>query len=237
MATTPSASAQRDVDYPSGDGKPVAETPTHRDNLLGLIDILRYHFRDDSAIYVSGNMFVYYVRGDKRRHVSPDVFLVRGIVDRDKRRDYFLIWEEAGGPEFVVEFTSRSTRKEDLQTKFQLYRDVLRVREYFLFDPFEEYLEPSLKGFRLVGDQYEPIEPIGNRLPSEVTGLHLERDGWDLRLHDPATGGRVLTRAEEAEARLRQAEEARRVVEQEVEALRRELEALRRRPPEGSDRD
>jgi Uma2 family endonuclease len=213
VATTPKA-----IDYPTGDGKPLAETPTHRDNLLGLIEVLRRHFAGAADVYISGNMMLYYVEGDKRRHVSPDVFLVRGIRGANDRDAYF-VWEEGKGPDFVVEFTSRSTRREDLRTKFELYRDVLHVQEYFLFDPKQEYLKPSMQGFRLVDGEYAAIEPVEGRLPSVVTGLHLERDGTTLRLFDPAAGRRVPTPAEgEAEAKA------------EAEMLRRELAALRAQP-------
>ncbi|HWE36859.1 MAG TPA: Uma2 family endonuclease [Isosphaeraceae bacterium] len=210
MATTP-----KTIDYPTGDGKPLAETPIHRDNLLGLIEVLRRHFAGAADVYISGNMMMYYVEGDKRRHVSPDVFVVRGIRGANDRDAYF-VWEEGKGPDFVVEFTSKSTRREDLRTKFELYRDVLHVEEYFLFDPKQEYLKPSMQGFRLVGGAYEPIEPVAGRLPSVVTGLHLERDGTTIRMYDPATGRRVPTPAE-AEAESRAA----------AETLRRELEELR----------
>ena len=46
----------------------------------------------------------------------------------------------------------------------------LKVREYFLFDPFEEYLKPSLQGYRLLRGPYKPIAAVENRLPSEVLG-------------------------------------------------------------------
>ncbi len=148
----------------------MAETPTHRNNLLGLIEVLQLHFADDPTVYVSGNMLVYYRRGDRRRHVSPDVFVVRNIQDRDRRRDAYLVWKEVRAPELVVEFTSLSTYRVDLVRKFKLYRDTLRVPEYFLFDPFEEYLQASLQGFRLVEGRYRPIEPVEGRLPSDVLG-------------------------------------------------------------------
>jgi hypothetical protein len=51
--------------YPSGDDRPLAETPIHRRNLVTLIDVLDRRFADDPQVYVSGNMFVYYVKGDK----------------------------------------------------------------------------------------------------------------------------------------------------------------------------
>ena len=61
----------------------------------------------------------------------------------------------------------------------------MRVSEYFLFDPTEDYLKPPLQGFRLAGEDYIPIEPVGGRLPSQVLGLHLERDGQELRFFNP----------------------------------------------------
>jgi Uma2 family endonuclease len=131
---------------------------------------------------------------------------------------------EGRHPDIVIEVTSKTTRKKDEGTKRELYRDVLRVPEYFQFDPTEDYLKPPMQGHRLVDDQYEPIEPVAERLPSEVLGLHFERDGLWLRLFDPATGRWLPTRQEGRAEERRRAEEA----EAEVVRLRREIEDLRR---------
>src|SRR5262249_50450310 len=133
-----------------------------------------------------GNLLLYYVPGNKRKHVSPDVFVVRGVSKR--KRLYYLLWEEGKSPQMIIELTSKSTRKEDLDTKYKLYQDVLKVQEYFLFDPFAEYLNPPLRGYRLSHGKYVPIQPVDSRLPSEVLRLHLERDGMMLRFYDPSTG-------------------------------------------------
>jgi Uma2 family endonuclease len=172
----------------------MAETPIHRDNIIALLDVLKARFASDPMVYVSANILIYYVPGRKRRHVSPDVFLVRGIPNRD--RDSYFVWEEGKGPDVVFELTSESTRDEDLDEKFQLYQDELRVLEYFLFDPRGEYLTPSLQGFRLREGRYESIEPMAGRLPSQVLGLHLQREGELLRLVDPVTGEPLLTSRE-----------------------------------------
>ncbi|HEX7376636.1 MAG TPA: hypothetical protein VF278_05960, partial [Pirellulales bacterium] len=66
-------------DYPTGDGKPVGETPIHRDNLLDGVRTLQLYFADSPLVYVSGNMFVYYEEGNPRKHVSPDVFVAFGV--------------------------------------------------------------------------------------------------------------------------------------------------------------
>ncbi len=208
MAT---ASTRAEVFYPESDGKPMAETTQHRDVMIELIVGLRDWFADDPLAYVSGNEFLYWVEGNPRRNVSPDVWFVRGI-DKAVVRPSYKTWLEGGkGPDFVLEATSRSTRREDRGKKFRTYQDELKVREYFLFDPLGEYLKPPLQGYRLAEGQYRPIGPVDGRLPSEVLGLHLEADGGLIGLFDPATGRKVPTR---------------------LEALEEEREALRRRDAE-----
>jgi Uma2 family endonuclease len=110
----------------------MAETDLHRDLMVSLIAMLRAFFAGQ-RVYVSGNLLVCYQRGDRRRHVAPDVFVVRGVENR--QRPNYLIWEESKGPEVVIELTSQTTHEEDTETKRLLYRDVLKVQEYFLFDP------------------------------------------------------------------------------------------------------
>jgi Uma2 family endonuclease len=209
------ATISREIDYPTGDGKPMAETDLHRDLMFDLIKTLQEHYANDPLTYVSGNLLLFYEEGNKRRHLAPDVFVVRGIPKRE--RVNYLLWEEGKGPDLVIELTSKTTKREDQSTKRDLYRDVLRVSEYFLFDPLAEYLKPPLQGFRLLNGEYAPIELVASRLPSVVTGLHLEARGKSLRLYSPNLGRILPTpieRATEAEV--------------EVERLRKEIETLRR---------
>jgi len=250
MATISSRVNRLAIEYPTSDGRPMAETEDHRDLLFDSIYTLKMHSRTARQFYVSGNLLMYYEEGNKHKHVAPDVFAVRGISKR--RRKYYLVWEERKGPDVILELTSKSTRREDLK-KFVLYRDTLKVQEYFLFDPHQEYLKPQLQGYRLVEGDYEPIKPVAGRLPSEVLGLHLEAYGSVVRFYDPATGRWLPTpeearqreaaarrkeaaaRRKEAAARRRaeagkeQAEAARRELTAENERLRRELDALRGR--------
>jgi len=65
--------------YPDSDGEPMGETPRHVRTILDCYEILDYWFRDRADVFVAANMFVYYVQGDRHKHVSPDVFVVRGI--------------------------------------------------------------------------------------------------------------------------------------------------------------
>lgn len=205
------------VDYPTSDGKPMAETPLHMRVMWDLIQTLIAWFASDSMVYVWGNMFLYYEEGDTRKNVSPEVMLIKG-VPKDKFRDTFKVWEEGGKtPNAIIEVSSKSTSIEDEVEKFQLYQDVLRVEEYFLFDPRAEYLKPPLKGYRLVRGKYQSIKAVAGRLPSKVLGLHLEGNGQELRLYDPRTGAWLPTPVE-----------ARESAEAEVLRLRRKVESLRR---------
>jgi Uma2 family endonuclease len=222
MATIPRSAVQRKIDYPTSDGKPMAETDVHRLLMVDLIQTLEHRYLTEPNIYVSGNLLLFYEEGNRRKHVSPDVFLVRGIAKGE--RDHYLVWEEGKGPDLVIELTSKSTRSEDVNKKMALYRDVLKVPEYFLFDPRQDYLTPSMQGYRLADGNYEFIGTVAGRLPSEILGLHLERVGTQLRLYDPVTGQLLPTTEERAEAERQRADQA----EAENVRLRQELETLRR---------
>jgi Uma2 family endonuclease len=238
MATVPRQHRTREINYPTSDGKPMAETDIHRDDMVDLIQTLQDYFAGRRRAYVSGNLLLYYEEGNPRKHVAPDV-LVALDLDQEPRRDYFLVWKEGKAPDLVMEITSKTTKREDQTKKPILYRETLKVREYILFDPTEDYLTPSLQGFRLTAGEYAVIAPVAGRLPSEVLGLHLERDGQQLRLFDPATSTRLLTpregraaataRAAAETVRAAAADAARQELAAENEQLRREIEALRGR--------
>jgi Uma2 family endonuclease len=202
----------------------MAETELHLLDMIDTILLLRDHFENRPDVYVGGNLLLYYEEGNPRRHVAPDVFVALGVA-KEPPRDYYLVWKEGKAPDLVLEITSKSTKREDRKKKFEIYRDILGVPEYILFDPTEDFLHPPLQGFRLAAGEYVSIEPIAGRLPSQVLGLHLERDGQQLRLFDPATGQRLLTRLEGRQAAERRAEEAR--VKAEEKGLRAEEEHRR----------
>jgi Uma2 family endonuclease len=208
--------------------------------LIDVIDTLNYYFADEPNVYVGGNMMMYYVEGDPKKTWSSDVFVVRGIPNEPPRR-VWKIWEEKA-PDFVIELSSRKTARKDQREKFTLYQDVLRVPEYFLFDPLGEFLTPSLVGYRLGGQGYERIAAVDGRVPSEVAGLLFEGEGEDLRLYDPVRrvylkspqearkyGDEAALARSAAEAALARETQARAAAEAELEQLRREIERLRGR--------
>ena len=215
------------VDYPSSDGKPLAENDAQLAAILYAVGALRVYYAARADVYVSGDLLIYYEEGNPRVAVAPDAFVVFGVEDRVRMN--YKVWEEGKGPEFVLEVASRSTWREDVGRKLGVYAE-LGVTEYFLYDPRGEYLTPRLQGHRLVGGVYEgqvyegqvSVESIDRMLTlrSETLGLELRAKGGELRFHDPATGRNLLSHHEEHIARRKEA-----AARQEETAARRTAEA------------
>jgi len=172
---------ETEIFYSESDGKPLGETGTHIDVTLTLLDVLRRYYMPRRDVAILSNMFVYYVEGNPRKNVAPDLFVMLGIPANTKRRTF-------------------------------------KVR----------------------------IKADSGRLPSEVLGLHLERDGSDLRLYNPHTKAWERTSEEVAatlrereaalqrsEAALRNEEAARRQAQDEAERLRHEVIELKKKLKEG----
>jgi Uma2 family endonuclease len=236
---------EKEIEYPTSDGQPMAETTLHRKVMNDLIHGLDRRYADVPDVWVGGNLFLCYERGNPAAIVAPDVLLAKGVAKWD--RPNYLLWEETI-PSLVVEVTSRKTRRED-QGKKKLLYEQLGIEELVLFDPYGEYLRPRLQGYRLVRERYQsiPLEEDSSLL-SGTTSLRFEPEGERLRLVDAVTGESLLwpeeetaarrkeaaarrtaeARATEAEARAVEEAAARREAEGRLRALEKELERLRK---------
>lgn len=189
--TTPPAAVPDDILYPASDGEPMAETGLHVLLMTTLIATLRHFFRRRPDVYVIGNIFLYYEKGNPDAKRAPDVMVVKGAQPRAEERTSYFLWEEGVAPSAVIELTSMKTAEEDVGPKLKLY-ERLGVGEYFLFDPLLHLLDVPLTGFRLVSGKYQPIqpEPDGSLISQEL-GLRLVPEGNDLALYDLKTGERI----------------------------------------------
>ena len=159
----------------------------------------------------------YYVEGNPKKVVSPDVMVVRG-VGKEKRRVYKL-WEEERVPEVVIEISSRKTWGDDLQKKWRLYEQ-LGVAEYYIFDPEYDYLAEPFMAYRLSEGELTQVELTDGRIHSPALGLDFVDTGATLRLFNPTAQTFLLTPDEEHAARL--------AAEAEIVRLREELGKLRK---------
>ena len=217
--------------YPDSDGQPMAESDATRDYLLYCVEVLRLYFKSRPNVYVSGNLFIYYEQGNPKASISPDVFVIFGVNNR-KRRSY-KTWQEGGKlPDFVMEITSGSTKRQDEEDKPRLYAS-LGIEEYFQYDPTADYLKPQLRGSRLIDRTYQPLPlettPEGiHYIHSRVLGLDLQLHSpyvelgivplvQELRFYDPKTGTKLLSRDE--------LEQVRELLQQENEMIQHERDA------------
>ena len=220
--------------YPESDGKPMAETERHFRELLKNFNRLETHFAHIPDVYVLGDMMMYYEEGNPRKSISPDIFVAFGIGKKERR--IYKIWEEGKPPDFVLEFSSKGTYRNDLTGKVRLYAEI-GIPEYFLYDVDRRYLPTPLMGFRLIGDEYVEIPALATGgIPAATLGLefHLLDDSFDI--YDPEAQEWVNTaaedageRAEDAEERANQEATARHKAEAEVARLQEELERLKAR--------
>jgi len=172
------------IHYPSGDGQPVAETFDHLYVMLITIAVLRQYLQHERAC-VLGNQFLYYAQGLPRLKCAPDVMVIFGVEPGG--RDSYKIWEEGEIPRIVFEVTSPSTKKEDDGFKKQLYEQI-GIEEYWQFDPKGAWIPEKLRGHRLVGDSYVPIE----NSQSQSLNLRLAVDGKLIAFYRLDNGEKLL---------------------------------------------
>ncbi len=215
MTATLPLSVESEIFYPSADGEPVAETYDHLYALLTTLEVLKQYLANRQAT-VLGNQFLYYAQGFPKLRVAPDVMVIFDVAPGG--RNNYKIWEEGQVPTVIFEMTSFDTKGQDKIFKKTLYEQ-LGVKEYWLFDPKGEWVKQQLRGYRLRGEIYEPIQD-GR---SEPLQLRLVIEGKLIGFYREDTGGKLLIPDELAEA-LRQEVLARQQAEEVAEQERQRAE-------------
>jgi Uma2 family endonuclease len=203
MSATLKLKKQTEIHYPESDGKPMAETDVHREQMNYLIENLKVHFQTRTDVYVSGNIMFYYEEGNPRKVFSPDVMVCFGVSGEDRRT--YKLWEEKQFPQVVFEISSRGTWGEDLNKKWFLFQQ-FGVKEYYIFDPEYDYLPEPLIAYRVKRGELKQIPIKNGRIFSEEIGLEIVDTGKGLRLYNPETKQfmRTLSESENEVARLRE---------------------------------
>ena len=103
-----------------------------------LIRSVNQALADRTDFFAGGNLFVYYSYNQamNRDVRGPDFFVVLE-VDGSRERQGWVVWQENGRyPDVIVELLSASTAAVDRGVKKDLYEQVFRTPNYFIFDPF-----------------------------------------------------------------------------------------------------
>jgi Uma2 family endonuclease len=221
-------------ELPYDDGEPM-ESERHLQQMNLLIEALKLRWHDRDDVYVGGNMAIYFseLQTKKNDFRGPDVFVVLDTNARERKS--WVVWQEDGRtPDVVIELLSESTEQVDRTDKMRIYAKLLRVPEYYLFDPFSGTLEAY--ALDRTTRAYVPVPPEANDdVVSACLGLRLGvRHGtyrglavdW-LRWLDG--DGRVVPTGEEqaraAEEQARAAEEQARTAGDEAKRLAARLAA------------
>ena len=126
---------------------PPMETDLHRSGMNELIDALRAWLAKKGVTntFVGGNMALYFSTEQIKKNdfLGPDFFVARPTSMRSRKS--WVMWQELVGPIVVIELLSATTEKNDRNAKMAIYSQILRVPEYYLFDPIDGRLE----GYRL----------------------------------------------------------------------------------------
>ena len=172
------------------------------------LHVFRHYFRERSDVVMSSDNWIYYERGNPRAQIAPDWYISFGVDPQAViSRDSYLLWEVGKPPEFVLEIASKSTWRNDLTHKRDVYAS-LGIAEYWRFDPTPdtEFYPTPLAGERLVDGVYQSIA-VGAGADGVISGYSTALDViicWDnrtFRLRDPRTGADVLRYEEEKAAR------------------------------------
>jgi Uma2 family endonuclease len=212
--------------YPTGDGKPVAETFDHLYALLITLEVLRQYLIGQQAT-VLGNQYLYYAQGFPNLRIAPDVMVIFNVEPGG--RDNYKIWEEGQAPSIIFEITSAGTRAKDESFKKTLYAQ-LGVQEYWQFDPKGEWIPEQLRGYRwqeFINSEGE-IEPTYLDIAdgqSQVLKLRLVAEGRLIGFYRLDTGEKLLIPDELVAARQQEAT-ARQQAEAIAEAERQRAAAL-----------
>jgi Putative restriction endonuclease len=179
------------IEYPSSDGEPLAESYLHLYAILTTLEVIKQYLAGRDAT-VLADQFLYYAQGFPKLRVAPDVMVIFDVPPGG--RDSYKVWEEGQVPQVVFEMTSKGTQKQDQEQKKNLYEQ-LGIWEYWLFDPKGEWIEEKLRGYRLEGETYQLItdgicQPLGLRVAVE---------GELLGFYRLDTGEKLLTPMELAE--------------------------------------
>jgi Uma2 family endonuclease len=164
-----------------------------------------------------------------RRHLTPDVFVARGVGELDPvfgiLRLQYRLWDEDKVPDLVYEGASPSTIYRDSAGKKHDYA-ALGVHEYVQFDPMGDLLSPRLQVFRLAEPgTYVQVAPEADGAVRCVTLPDYDWviGGYLLRLRERATGQLIPTPQEKALAARAEAQAAK----VEAEAAKVEAEAAK----------
>ncbi|MCS6960523.1 MAG: Uma2 family endonuclease [Pseudanabaenaceae cyanobacterium SKYGB_i_bin29] len=178
---------EAEIFYPCEDEESLAETREHLLAIVHILSVLSLYLKGRAIVF--SHQFFYPVKGNPDTRVTPDIMVVFGIPEKEYPN--YKLWE-GNKPSLVLEVTSESTIQRDWGIKREIYSEV-GIDEYWLFDPYGEWIPQQLQGYRLnQGGAYQPI--VDNI--STVLQLRLVVEGHFVHFYRLDNNQKLLTMEE-----------------------------------------
>lgn len=216
-----------DIEYPDSDGQPMAENTLQFQWIVAITGSISRIFRNDSNVFVAGDLLWYPVEGNNKLRIAPDTLVAFG---RPKgHRGSYRQWVEHNiAPQVVFEVLSPGNRLAEMTRKFKFYESY-GVEEYYIIDPDRNEMD----GWIRRADELTPIDEM-NGWVSPRLGIRFAMVDEAIQLFQP-DGQRFLTYDEvsdELRDALEKATQAHELAEQEKaraeqEKMRAEEEKMR----------
>lgn len=212
------------VYYPEEREDEMGETSIHIKLLADFLSVLKLFFKNRENVFLSGNMNLYFEKGNSRKWFAPDLLIAFGVPNVE--RSSYLLFREKIFPQVIFEIASEKTWRNDVDEKLRTYEHY-GAEEYYIFDSENAYLPAPLLAFQRQNEILTEIELAEGRVFSPRLGLEIVWMDYNFRFFDPQTE-KFLLNLEEAEAEKRFFESRAINAENEVERLKAEIERLKR---------
>lgn len=208
-AYQPQISGDAKIYYPSNVENYMPEGIIHFLLNVNIASTLWTYFANRTDVKVFGDLMLYYIEGNPKKFVSPDIMVCFGLEESPTQ--VYKLWEEKIVPSVIIEIASETTWKDDLYRKYDLY-EVLGVKEYYIYDVEHKFMPQPLFAFSLKNGEYESVTVEDGRVFSKALNLQLVNTGETLRFFNPETSEFLMTMKE---------------IKAENERLKAELEKLK----------
>ena len=206
------------VYYPEEREDDMGESSVHIKLLANLLSILKLYFKNRQDVFLSGNMNLYFEKGNSRRWFAPDLLVAFGVPNVE--RSSYLLFREKVFPQVIFEIASEKTWRNDVDEKLRTYEQY-GAEEYYVLDPEYAYLSAPLMAYRSKNDKLSPVAVSDDRIFSPRLGLEIVWAENDFRLYN-STANKFLLTLEESEAEKSVFESRAVTAEAEIERLKNE---------------
>lgn len=220
---------QEPLEYPSSDGKPIADNTKQARWIISLYNNIRRYFLH-KEVFIAADLLWYPVEGQPGISAAPDTMIVFGRPDGD--RSSYRQWQEEGiAPQVVFEVLSPSNTPMEMFKKQHFYEQY-GVEEFILIDPGKKEADPErFVPYLRVGDHLQATDFETVDWTSPHLGFRFRQEGDRVLIFYPdgspfqtfeEIGEELEAEKQRAESEKQRADKA----EQELEQLRAKLRDL-----------